>query len=176
MTEFKPDLMSVLHDVARLARVVIDKRARMHDMTRAQWAMMLWLERKPGITQKELSDLLEVEPISVARLVDRLESRGMVERRADPADRRIWRLHLRPEAVPLLEEIKAERAEISEMIADGIDRATLDTMLDGLTRMRATLCAEARGRRGDGARDDGSECAQDAPSDNANAEAIKEVA
>ncbi len=112
MTEFKPDLLSVLHDVARLGRVIVDKRARMHDMTRAQWVMMLWLERKPGITQKELSDLLEVEPITVARLVDRLEQRGMVERRADPADRRIWRLHLLPEAVPLLTEIKAERAEI----------------------------------------------------------------
>lgn len=147
MTEFKPDLLSAVHDVARLARVVIDKRARMHDMTRAQWAMLLWLERKPGITQKELSDLLEVEPISVARLVDRLEQRGMVERRDDPADRRIWRLHLLPEAHPLLQEIKAERAEIAEMIADGIDRPTLQTMLHGLLRMRATLCAEVRGGR-----------------------------
>jgi MarR family transcriptional regulator for hemolysin len=147
MADFKPDLMSALHDVARLARVVIDKRARMHEMTRAQWAMMLWLERKPGITQKELSDLLEVEPITVARLIDRLESRGMVERRSDPADRRIWRLHLLPEALPLLAEIKAERAEIAAMIGDGIDQATLDTMLSGLLKMRATLCAEARGSR-----------------------------
>lgn len=147
MGEFKPDLMGVIHDVARLARVIIDKRARMHDMTRAQWVMMLWLERKPGITQKELSDLLEVEPITVARLVDRLEHRGMVERRADPADRRIWRLHLLPEAVPLLEEIKAERAEIAALISEGIDQPTLDTMMQGLLRMRATLCAEVRGGR-----------------------------
>jgi DNA-binding MarR family transcriptional regulator len=145
MTEFKPDLLSAVHDVARLARVVIDKRARVHDMTRAQWVMMLWLERKPGISQKELSDLLEVEPITVARLVDRLEQRGMVERRSDPADRRIWRLHLQPEAIPLLEEIKAERAEIAEMIARGIDQPTLESMMRGLLRMRATLCAEVRG-------------------------------
>jgi MarR family transcriptional regulator for hemolysin len=147
MGEFKPDLLSVVHDVARLARVIIDKRARVHEMTRAQWVMMLWLERKPGITQKELSDLLEVEPITVARLVDRLESRGMVERRADPADRRIWRLHLLPEAVPLLEEIKAERAEIAALISEGIDQPTLDAMRQGLMRMRATLCAEVRGSR-----------------------------
>lgn len=152
MPEFKLDLLSVIHDVARLARVVIDKRARVHDMTRAQWVMMLWLERKPGITQKELSDLLEVEPITVARLVDRLEHRGMVERRADPSDRRIWRLHLLAAALPLLSEIKAERAEISEMIAEGIDQPTLETMLAGLRRMRGTLCAEVRGsRRPDGA-------------------------
>lgn len=155
MVEFKPDLLSTLHDVARLARVIIDKRARIHDMTRAQWVMILWLERKPGITQKELSDLLEVEPITVARLVDRLEQRGMVERRADPADRRIWRLHLLPEALPLLSEIKDERAEIAALIAEGIDPRTLDTMLQGLLSMRATLCSEVRGsRRPDGAQDD----------------------
>jgi len=158
MKEFKPDLLAALHDVARLARVIADKRARMHDMTRAQWVMMLWLERKPGINQKELSDLLEVEPITVARLVDRLEQRGMVERRADPTDRRIWRLHLLPEALPLLEEIKAERAEIAELIAEGIDKATLGTMMQGLLRMRATLCAEVRGgQRPEPARDDPSE-------------------
>jgi MarR family transcriptional regulator for hemolysin len=147
MTDFKPDLMVVLHDVARLARVVIDKRARMHDMTRAQWVMLLWLERQPGITQKDLSELLEVEPITVARLVDRLEQRGMVERRPDPKDRRIWRLHLLPEAVPLLEEIKAERAEIAAMISEGLDEATLELMMQGLSRMKFTLCAEVRGSR-----------------------------
>jgi MarR family transcriptional regulator for hemolysin len=155
MPEFKPDLLSTVHDVARLARVIIDKRARMHDMTRAQWVMMLWLERKPGITQKELSDVLEVEPITVARLVDRLEQRGMVERRADPADRRIWRLHLLPEALPLLSEIKEERAEIAALIVEGIDQPTLDAMLQGLRAMRATLCSEVRGsRRPEESRDD----------------------
>jgi MarR family transcriptional regulator for hemolysin len=163
MTDFKPDWMSALHDVARLARVIIDKRARMHDMTRAQWIMMLWLERKPGISQKELSDLLEVEPITVARLVDRLEQRRMVERRADPMDRRIWRLHLLPEAVPLLQEIKAERAEIAELIAEGIDEATLDTMMQGLLRMRSTLCGEVRGsRRPESARDERAEAMEEA--------------
>ena len=86
--------MFLLHDVARLLRVEADKRARQHGMTRAQWAILIWLERQPGISQKELSEILEVEPITVARLIDRLEARGMVERRPDPRDRRIWRLHL----------------------------------------------------------------------------------
>ena len=65
-------------------------------MTRAQWAILIWLERQPGLSQKELAEILEVEPITVARLIDRLEERGMVERRPDPRDRRIWRLHLLP--------------------------------------------------------------------------------
>ncbi|MBV9117137.1 MAG: MarR family transcriptional regulator, partial [Acetobacteraceae bacterium] len=71
-------------------------------MTRAQWAILIWLERQPGISQKELAELLEVEPITVARLIDRLEARGMVERRPDPRDRRIWRLHLCDPAFPVL--------------------------------------------------------------------------
>ena len=76
MAAFDRDLLFLLHDVARLLRVDADKRARLHGMTRAQWGILIWLERQPGISQKELSELLEVEPITVARLIDRLESRG----------------------------------------------------------------------------------------------------
>jgi DNA-binding MarR family transcriptional regulator len=116
-------------------------------MTRAQWIMMLRLEQQPGLSQKELSEMLEVEPITVARLIDRLEQRGMVERRPDPKDRRIWRLHLRPEAMPLVREIDAERNEIAEMATAGIDDATLTEMKAALTHMRATLCGEVRCNR-----------------------------
>jgi MarR family transcriptional regulator, transcriptional regulator for hemolysin len=87
LDEFHRDLLFLLHDVARLLRVDADKRARLHGMTRAQWAILIWLERQPGISQKELSEILEVEPITVARLIDRLQTRGMVERRPDPRDR-----------------------------------------------------------------------------------------
>src|ERR1700761_3768888 len=102
---FQRDLMFLLPDVARLIRVDADKRARAHGMTRAQWGILIWLERQPGLSQKELAEILEVEPISVARLIDRLEARGMVERRPDPKDRRIWRLHLQPAAVDVLQDI-----------------------------------------------------------------------
>jgi DNA-binding MarR family transcriptional regulator len=100
------------------------------------------------LSQKEVAEILEVEPITVARLIDRLEQRGMVERRPDARDRRIWRLHLRPEAMPLLREIDAERQAIGEMATDGIDPASLAVMNQALTAMRATLCNEVR-RRGD---------------------------
>src|SRR5580698_5966973 len=85
-------------------------------MTRAQWGILLWLERQPGMSQKELSELLEVEPISVARLVDRLEARAMVERRPDPKDRRIWRLHICPAAHPALHEIHRHRATMAHVL------------------------------------------------------------
>lgn len=147
MIEFRRDLLFLLHDVARMLRVDADKRARRNGMTRAQWAILIWLERQPGISQKELAELLEVEPITVARLIDRLEGRGMVERRPDPKDRRIWRLHLTPLAHPTLREIDGQRAEISAMLTEGLDPATLQIMTDGLLTMKAALLRAAQQRR-----------------------------
>ena len=88
------DVLFLLYDVARLMRTRADQRARRHGMTRAQWVILSWLERQSGISQSDLAGLVEVEPITVCRLVDRLEARGLVERRADPKDRRVKRLHL----------------------------------------------------------------------------------
>jgi DNA-binding MarR family transcriptional regulator len=147
MSHFHRDLLFLLHDVARLVRVDADKRARAHGMTRAQWAILIWLERQPGITQKELSELLEVEPITVARLIDRLEGRGMVERRPDPRDRRIWRLHLLPPAHDVLHEIAEQRSEMTRMVTDGLDEDTLETLTEALLRMKSTLTQDAHASR-----------------------------
>jgi MarR family transcriptional regulator for hemolysin len=144
LTDFQHDLLFLLHDVGRLLRVDADKRARAEGMTRAQWGILLWLERQPGMSQKELSELLEVEPISVARLVDRLEVRAMVERRPDPKDRRIWRLHLCPAAHSALREIHRHRAAMALRLTDGIDAATLRAMTDALTLMKSALSHEPR--------------------------------
>lgn len=116
-------------------------------MTRAQWGILIWLERQPGLSQKELAELLEVEPITVARLIDRLEVRGMVERRPDARDRRIWRLHLRAAAYPVLREIDLQRAEMTRMVSDGIDDDTLDTMIEALLRMKSILTHDAHSAR-----------------------------
>ncbi len=139
MTEIRRDLLFLLHDVARLLRVDADKRARLHGMTRAQWILLIWLERQPGITQKELAEIIEVEPITIARLVDRLEKSGMVERRPDPRDRRIWRLHLRPPALPMLREIDRQRAHITGVLTAGLNEATLESMTEALLHMKTTL-------------------------------------
>jgi MarR family transcriptional regulator, transcriptional regulator for hemolysin len=144
LSDSRRDLLFLLHDVARLLRVDADKRARGRGMTRAQWAILIWLERQPGLSQKELAELLEVEPITVARLIDRLEAHGMVERRADPRDRRIWRLHLLSPAGDVLREIDRQRADIARMLAAGLDPATLQTMTDALVTMKANLMAARR--------------------------------
>ncbi len=147
MHDFQRDLLFLLHDVARLLRIDADKRARADGMTRAQWGILIWLDRQPGISQKELSELLEVEPITVARLIDRLEGRGLVERRPDARDRRIWRLHLLPPAHAALREINLQRAAMTRMVTAGIERNTLDTMTEALLRMKATLTHDAHPSR-----------------------------
>ncbi len=147
LDEFHRDLLFLLHDVARLLRVDSDKRARLQGMTRAQWAILIWLERQPGISQKELSELLEVEPITLARLIDRLEARGMVERRPDPRDRRIWRLHLLRPARDVLHEIDDHRADMTRTVTAGIDENSIEIMIEALMRMKATLTQEAHALR-----------------------------
>jgi len=137
--DFEYDLFFLLHDVARLSRVEADKRARVHGMTRAQWIILFRLSKQPGLSQKELADLLEVEPITVARLVDRLESAGYLERRADGSDRRIWRLHLLPAATVPLAEIDREKTSLSALVSDGISPAVHEAMVTGLRRMKSNL-------------------------------------
>ncbi len=144
---FHRDILFLLHDVARLLHVEADKRARSHGMTRAQWGILIWLERQPGISQKELAELLEVEPITVARLIDRLEARAMVERRPDPRDRRIWRLHLCPPAHGVLHEIAEQRAEMTRVVSQGIEPDTLDLMIEALLRMKSTMTYESHAAR-----------------------------
>src|SRR6266566_2741159 len=116
---FDPELLVLLYDVARQMRTRADQRARTRGMTRAQWVILAHLERQPGLSQNELAAIVEVEPITIGRLVDRLEARGLVERRSDPRDRRVWRLQLMPAATPRV-------------------------MADGLLRMKANLAAELR--------------------------------
>lgn len=144
VNEFRHELLFLLHDVARLLRVDADKRARCHGMTRAQWALLIRLERQPGLSQKEMAELLEVEPITVARLIDRLEARGMVERRPDPRDRRIWRLHLCPAAFPVLREIAEQRSKILKMVSPGLDDGSLETMTEALLTMKTNLLRSAQ--------------------------------
>jgi DNA-binding MarR family transcriptional regulator len=86
-----------------------------------------------------MADLLEVEPITVARLIDRMESAGMVERRADQQDRRIWRLYLRPEATGLLADIQRQRDDLASSITAGLPEATRTAMAEGLSIMKNNL-------------------------------------
>src|SRR5947207_5167463 len=139
---FERDLLIVLHDVARLLRTRFDQRARARGMTRAQWIILARLSRQPGLSQNELAGICEVEPITVGRLVDRLEARGFVERRSDPTDRRIKRLHLLPAAQPILEEISSYRETLLSEITEGLSENARAAMIDALLHIKNRLTAE----------------------------------
>jgi DNA-binding MarR family transcriptional regulator len=139
------DPLILLHDVARLMRTRFDQRARAYGMTRAQWIILARLERQPGISQNEMAAICEVEPITIGRLVDRLETRGMLERRADPSDRRIRRLHLLPAARPLLEEMGRARDQMSKILTHGLDQDAINHLVDSLLQIKDNLTAEPFG-------------------------------
>jgi MarR family transcriptional regulator, transcriptional regulator for hemolysin len=137
--DLEKDPLFLLYDVARLMRTRADQRARLMGMTRAQWVILAWLELEPGLSQNELASLVEVEPITVARLIDRLEARGYVERRADPKDRRIKRLHLLTAAAPVLEEIHKYRAELSGSIERAVGGERLQQLTASLFDLKTAL-------------------------------------
>ena len=142
MQSLERDPLILLNDVARLTRTRFDQRARTYGMTRAQWVILARLSRQPGLSQNEMAAICEVEPITVGRLIDRLEMRGLVERRADPADRRIRRLHLLPAAQPILDEIARYREELTEVILSGMEGAVRDQLAEALLLIKNNLTAE----------------------------------
>ena len=126
-------------DSARLLRRRFDARARSIGVSRAQWQVLIALSRSEGINQAALAERLEVETITVGRMVDRLEEAGLVERRADPADRRAWLLFLTPRAHPLLAELQTVAIEVRAEMLAGLSPDE-QTALHGLMmRLRANL-------------------------------------
>ena len=142
----RDDLLFLLHDLARLSRMDADRRAAAQGLTLAQWKILLYLERQAGLSQKELAEILEVEPITIARLIDRLEARGLVQRRDDPADRRIWRLHLTKGAVPVLKALAHERAAMLGAITKGLSSAEIAAVGAAMERMKNNVVAGLRAR------------------------------
>ena len=108
-------------ETAHALRKAFDRRAVGMGVTRAQWKVLFRVERQPGLRQIELADLLDIEPITLSRIIDRLEEAGFVERVADPADRRAWRLHVTARAQPLIEKLHAVADEMIAEAFAGID-------------------------------------------------------
>ncbi len=140
---FDRDMLILLHDVARMQRTRFDQWARNYGLTRAQGIILHRLEGQPGLSQHEMAALCEVEPITVGRLVDRLEARGLLERRADPSDRRIRRLHLLPAAAPIIAAIQDYKAALEEFMTEGLDQRVPEMLTDALIHMKTKLVMEA---------------------------------
>ena len=134
-----------LHGAARLMRRNFDRglQERGLDLTQAQWRSLAVVWKRPGISQACLADLLEMQPISVGRLIDRMEASGWMERRPDPDDRRAVCLYVTDKAEPTLKTIKANAEEIRARVTKGVNKADLETTARVLVAMRDNLIAES---------------------------------
>jgi DNA-binding MarR family transcriptional regulator len=129
----------LISDVSRLMRRRFDERARLIGVTRAQWRTLTTLARHEGLNQGSLADLLEVEPITLCRMIDRLEEAGLVERRRDPADRRAWLIFLTPKAHPLIGQLRGLAEDLFQDALSGLDTARRAALTDMLGVIRTNL-------------------------------------
>jgi MarR family transcriptional regulator for hemolysin len=128
-----------INDVARLLRTYADQRARDLGMTRAQWAVLARVESAEGLKQIELAETLDLQPITLTRLIDRLCDSGLIERRSDPDDRRAKRLYLTPAARPVLEGLTRIGKDVMTKVLAGLEPAAAEQLLAQLLILKANL-------------------------------------
>jgi MarR family transcriptional regulator, transcriptional regulator for hemolysin len=129
----------ILNDVARLLRTYADYKAAQFGITRAQWAVLVRLERSEGLNQTELADMLDLQPITLTRLLDKLSDSGLIERRPDPGDRRAKRLFLTPAARPLLKRLAGLGEETMTSTLAGIEPESIEKMVSQLALVKENL-------------------------------------
>lgn len=118
-----------------------DQQGRVLGISRAQWTVLVRLERTEGLKQSELAEILDLQPISLTRLLDRLDENGLIERRADPNDRRVNRLYLKPAARPLLEQLAVLSESLMATVLEGIEPESMERMLRDLRVVKDNLRA-----------------------------------
>jgi MarR family transcriptional regulator, transcriptional regulator for hemolysin len=138
-TQTSPTLGFLLHDVARLLRKRFEQRARTLGLTRSQWQVLAYLARNEGIHQGGLAELLEIEPITLVRILDKIEARGLIERRQHPKDRRVWQLFLTEKAHPILDVMRGLGDETRAEALDGLGQAEREALEAALSRMKSNL-------------------------------------
>ncbi|CAN7432997.1 MarR family winged helix-turn-helix transcriptional regulator [Rhizobium sp. LjRoot258] len=139
-----PTLGFLLHDVARLLRKRFEQRARCLGLTRSQWQTLAYLSSNEGIHQGGLAEILEIEPITLVRILDKLADRGLIERRQHPSDRRIWLLYVREEAHPLLAEMRTLGELTRSEAFQSIPPEQRDLLFDILSAMKTNLVQACR--------------------------------
>lgn len=142
------DLLFEINETARSIRRAFDQRAAAVGVTRPQWRVLARLKREPGLRQVELAERLDMEPITLCRIVDRLGEAGLVERKPDPADRRAWRLELTDKAAPLVNQLRGVARELTADAMEGIEDGELRDLQLRLAAIRANVArvGEQRGK------------------------------
>jgi MarR family transcriptional regulator for hemolysin len=131
----------LLSDVTLLFRKHFDRRAVKFGLTRAQWRATKVLYHREGLRQTELAEFLEMEPIAVGRVIDRLQAAGFVERRHDPKDRRAWRLHTTEQARVIVDDMELIARDLRKDATVGIDYDELEQALAVINRIKENLLA-----------------------------------
>jgi MarR family transcriptional regulator, transcriptional regulator for hemolysin len=129
----------MLNDVARLLRTYADQRGAQFGITRAQWVVLVRLDRSEGLKQSELAETLDLQPITLTRLLDKLSDSGLIERRPDPDDRRAKRLFLTPAARPLLQRLGALAEEMLNGALAGIEPQGVERTVEQLAMVKDNL-------------------------------------
>lgn len=142
------DLAFTINDVARLLKTYADQRARDLGMTRAQWAVLSRIEHAQGLNQSALADTLDLQPITLTRLIDRLCDNGLIERRPDPDDRRVKRLYLTPAARPVLDALAAIGTDMMATVLAGVEPYTVEQLLMQLLTLKTNLRNAIAGQAG----------------------------
>lgn len=124
-----------------------DRRASALGVTTAQWRVLAWLGHQPGLKQVELAERLDVEPITAGRIIDRLQEAGLVERKPDPVDRRVWRLELTDKAGPIVAKLRDLAEELTEVAFAGFALEEMQALRAKLARMRENLVRADAGLR-----------------------------
>src|SRR5215470_5054731 len=130
------ELAFAINDVARLLRTYADHEAGRFGMTRAKWAVLARLDRFEGLKQTELAEMLDLQPITVTRLLDGLADNGLIERRPDGSDRRAKRLYLTDAARPLLDRLGELGEELMGTALSGLDDAAVASLLANLSTVK----------------------------------------
>lgn len=151
------EVLFQLVDTARAMRTFMDHCARQHGMTWAQWAVLLRLERREGMTQVEMADALEVAPISLMRLIDRLCEHHLVERRPHESDRRANRLYLTSKGRTTLARLAPLGRDITGQLLAGFGDVEARELLQRLLRIKDNIRSAADSEAGRGAADGGAE-------------------
>ncbi|KQZ16659.1 MarR family transcriptional regulator [Mesorhizobium sp. Root552] len=149
VTEGTDRLGFLIHDAARLMRKRFEARASNLGLSAAQWRLMVRVTKEEGVAQARLAELLEIEPISVSRLIDRMEEAGWIERRADASDRRVRMIFPTPKARQAYAQVKSLAGEVYEEALTGMsgeDRRILiqglRTLVDNLSDDETALCRQ----------------------------------
>ena len=129
----------LIGDVARDMRRRFDERARAIGVTRPQWRVLVTLSREEGVQQATLAERLEIEPITLCRMIDRLAEADLVERRRDPRDRRAWNIYLTDRSRPLLDRLHAVAETLFAAALEGVSDAERRALVATLERIRTNL-------------------------------------